>query len=175
MDGGPGPSEVLRRIPSADWLRAFGAALLVGGLASFVVPWVGVLALALLGGAGAMVVPWRAAKAHLIAHPTTPAPQAPTSAERYMRALKTVGDFRDQANRWYLSEEAMPSVAWTVLRDEILDWANASLKPECAERLAAVIEAASPTAPTSDNRRNAGALVGSLLEFQRSLTSPEVL
>ena len=175
MGGGRAGSEVLRHIPAADWLRGLGALLLVGGIASFALPWAGVIPLALVTGVGAMVLPWRTAAAQLKAHPPTPVPVAPTSAERYMRALKTVGDFRDQANRWYLSEQAMATVAWDVLCDEIVDWANAALKIEAAERLAAVIVAASPTAPTSDNRRNAGALVASLLEFQRSLTSPEVL
>jgi hypothetical protein len=174
MGGGP-TSEVLRKIPAADWLRGLGAALILGVVASFALPLAGVVAAAVLGGVGAMVMPWRAAAANWKARPASPVPTAPTSAERFLRAVKTVGDFREQANRWYLSEQPMPANAWDVLKDSVLDWANAALRPDAAERAAAVLHAASPQGPSSDNRRNAGMLVASLLEFQRTLTNAEVL
>jgi hypothetical protein len=175
MDGGQQTSGVLRRIPAADWLRGLGAALLLGGLSSFVLPGVVVGALAVLAGVGAMVLPWRAAAAQVRAHPPQRPTAPPTTAERFMKALKTVGDFREQANGWYLREEAMPTEAWDVLCDELLDWANKALKFETAARLAGLIDKASPKAPSSDNRRCAGELVASLLEFQRSLANAEVL
>ena len=175
MDGSPNSSGAFRRIAAADWVRGLGVALLAGGLASFFLSGLVLALVAFVAGATAMVLPWRAAAAHVKAHPPEPPSAPPTGAERFMRALKTVGDFRDQANGWYLREEAMPTSAWDVLCDEILDWANRTLKFEAAERLAESIRKASPRTPTSDNRRSAGEMVASLLEFQRSLTNAEVL
>jgi hypothetical protein len=166
---------MVKRIAAVDWLRGLGAALILGAIASLALPTGAVVAIALAGGVAAMVPAFLAARRNLEAHPPVPAAAPPTSAERFMRAVKTVGDFKDQANRWYLSEQPMPSSAWDVLCDELLDWANTTLEPETAERLAELIRAASPQAPTSDSRRNAGTLVGSLLDFQRTLTSAEVL